>query len=46
MPSSMPYSSRRSSIQVAELELRDGILRCNRDASVFLELHAEADPVR
>jgi hypothetical protein len=38
MPESMPYASRRSSLQAAELELRDGVLRCNRDAPLSLDL--------
>ena len=38
MPESMPYASRRSSIQAAELELQGGVLRCNRDSPVSLDL--------
>jgi hypothetical protein len=44
MPVSMPYAARRSSIQVAELELRDGVLRCDRDAPVSVDLKAPIAP--
>ena len=38
MPESMPYAWRRSSIQAAELALEDGVLRCDRDAALSLDL--------
>ncbi|MGD0727355.1 MAG: hypothetical protein ABSB63_17530 [Spirochaetia bacterium] len=38
------YAARRSSIQVAELELRDGVLRCDRDAQVSVDLKAPIAP--
>jgi hypothetical protein len=36
----MPYSHRRSSLQVAELELHSGVLCCQRDREFSLDLTA------
>lgn len=36
-----PYSSKRTSIQVAELEVRDGVLYCDRDKPFHFELLAD-----
>lgn len=36
-----PYAERRSSLQMAELDLNDGVLACNRDAKVDLYLTDE-----
>lgn len=43
MPRAMPYAARRSSIQVAELELLDELLCCDRDKAVSLDLVEPAE---
>jgi hypothetical protein len=38
-----PYSERRSLIQVAELEYRDGELTCDRDKPTYIQLQPNND---
>lgn len=38
VPETMPYPERRSSLQVAALEVRNGLLLCDRDAGFDLDL--------
>lgn len=35
------YNQRRSSVQVAELEYTDGVITCDRDKPVYIDLNAE-----